>query len=36
MEFNIVGLYAGKGTPIIVWLDDPEGVLEYVSTIPED
>jgi limonene-1,2-epoxide hydrolase len=36
MEFNIIGLYAGEGTPIIVWLDDPEQVLEYVSTIPED
>ena len=36
MEFNIIGLYAGEGTPIIVWLDDPEQVLEYISTIPED
>jgi limonene-1,2-epoxide hydrolase len=36
MEFNIIGLYAGEGTPIIVWLDDPEQVLEYVSIIPED
>ena len=35
MEFNIIGLYAGEGTPIIVWLDDPEQVLEYVSTIED-
>ena len=35
MEFNIIGLYAGEGTPIIVWLDDPEQVLEYVSTLIE-
>lgn len=33
MEFNIIGLYAGEGTPIIVWLENPEQVLEYVSTI---
>jgi len=35
MEFNIIGLYAGEGTPIIVWLDDPEQVLEYVSIIED-
>jgi hypothetical protein len=36
MEFNIIGLYAGEYTPVIVWLDDPEGVLAYVATLTED
>ena len=36
MEFNIIGLYAGEHTPVIVWMDSPEGVLEYVSNISED
>jgi len=36
MEFNIVGMYAGEYTPIIVWTDAPEGVLEYVATISEN
>jgi hypothetical protein len=36
MEFNIIGMYAGEYTPVIVWLDDPEGVLAYVATLTED
>ena len=36
MEFNILGLYAGEHTPVIVWMDSPEGVLEYVSNISEN
>jgi hypothetical protein len=36
MEYNIIGMYAGEYTPVIVWLDDPEGVLAYVATLTED
>ncbi len=36
MEFNIIGLYAGEHTPVIVWSGNPEGVLAYVATITED
>jgi hypothetical protein len=36
MEYNIIGLYAGEYTPVIVWSGDPEGVLAYVATLTED
>jgi hypothetical protein len=35
MEYNIIDLYVGEHTPVIVWLDTPEGVLDYASSQTE-
>lgn len=35
MSFNILGLYAGANTPIVMWRQTPEEVLLYATAIAE-
>jgi hypothetical protein len=36
MSFNILGLYAGTNTPIVMWKQTPEEVLLYATAISDD
>jgi hypothetical protein len=36
MSFNIIGLYAGPNTPIVIWKLSPEEVLQYAASVSDD